>query len=228
MIMKMKYMNPKITSLVLLVLFVICSLEAQEIKDYDGNTYKEISYGQQKWLACNLKVSHFRNGDPIMHAETIEEWLKAAQQGIPAWCYPGNDKRNDFKHGKLYNWYAVNDPRGLSPEGWNIPANSDWMQLVKSLNGNDVAGGRLKQPGDWKSGSGTNSIGFSALPSGYRDGSGTFKDFGKSAGWWSVSSPVDVKPTDEKYYVRIKDRSSGVNYLPVARSFGLSVRCVKD
>jgi len=86
----------------------------------------EVTIGNQVWMSQNLNVDKFRNGDPIPHAETREEWEKAGENRHPAWCYYDNDSANADKYGKLYNWYAVNDPRGLAPEGWKIPSHEDW------------------------------------------------------------------------------------------------------
>ena len=82
----------------------------------------EITIGRQVWMTENLNVDKFRNGDPISHAKTDEEWVKAGENGSPAWSHYDNDPANGEKYGKLYNWYAVNDSRGLAPEGWKIPS----------------------------------------------------------------------------------------------------------
>ena len=91
----------------------------------------------KEWMPGNLKVSKFANGEPIMEAKTTEEWHNAGKNKQPAWCYYNNDPKNDRKYGKLYNWYAVNDPRGLAPEGWHVPDDKEWNNFP----GNNVAGG---------------------------------------------------------------------------------------
>jgi aspartate kinase len=89
----------------------------------------------------NLNVSNFRNGEAIPEAKTNEEWIKAGNEGKPAWCYYENRSENGRIYGKLYNWYALNDPRGLAPAGWSIPENNDWRTLVKNLKGVAVVTG---------------------------------------------------------------------------------------
>jgi hypothetical protein len=82
---------------------------------------KSVTIGTQVWMKENLNVSTFRNGEPIPEAKTAEEWKAAGAAKQPAWCYYDNDPKNGAKYGKLYNWYAVNDPRGLVPVGWHVP-----------------------------------------------------------------------------------------------------------
>jgi uncharacterized protein (TIGR02145 family) len=103
-------------------------------KDADGKVYKSVIIGNQSWMAENLNTSKFRNGDPIPEAKTDEEWIKAAENKQPAWCYLDNNPENS-KYGRLYNWYAVNDPRGLAPNGWHIPSEYEWEQLSRKTGG---------------------------------------------------------------------------------------------
>jgi len=102
-------------------LLLIHALSNAQGVDIDGQTFDIVVIGSQTWMAENLNVSHFLNGDPIPHVQTNEEWLKAAENRRPAWCYYNNDPVNGKKYGKLYNWFAVNDSRGLAPPGWHIP-----------------------------------------------------------------------------------------------------------
>jgi uncharacterized protein (TIGR02145 family) len=111
--------------------------------------YKSVKIGTQTWMTENLNVSTFRNGDPIPEAKTNEEWEKAGKEGKPAWCYYKNDPKNGAKYGKLYNWYAVNDPRGLAPVGWHIPTDAEWITLENQL-GED-AGKKIKSTSGWDS-----------------------------------------------------------------------------
>ena len=99
----------------------------------DGKSYRSIKIGRQVWMAENLSTQYFRNGDIIPHAKTKEEWLQASTNKTPAWCYYENDSTNNQYFGKLYNWYAVDDKRGLAPEGWIIPISTDISQLVEYL-----------------------------------------------------------------------------------------------
>lgn len=113
---------------------------SEVIKDIDGNTYKTITIGEQTWLAENLKVSHFNNGDPILHVTGNYEWFEAGRDGIPAWRYYNDDPSTAEKYGKLYNGFAVSDPRGLAPEGWRVPGDYDWDEFFIAI------GGKLSEP----------------------------------------------------------------------------------
>lgn len=104
--------------------------------------YKTVTIGTQVWMKENLNVSTFRNGDPIPEAKTDEEWKAAGDAKQPAWCYYDNDPNNGAKYGKLYNWYAVNDSRGLAPEGWHVPTDQEWTDLIGFLG--DDAGKKMK------------------------------------------------------------------------------------
>ena len=92
-----------------------------------------VTIGTQVWMTKNLDVSTFRNGDPIPEVKTQEEWEEAGKNKQPAWCYYDNDPKNGEKYGKLYNWYAVNDPRGLAPTGWHVPTDAEWRTLTVYL-----------------------------------------------------------------------------------------------
>jgi len=105
---------------------------------------QQIKIGAQTWAAKNLDVSSFRNGDAITEAKTTAEWTAAGEQGKPAWCYYENDPANGAKYGKLYNWYAVNDPRVLAPKGWHMPSDEEWTILTDYLGGENGAGTKMK------------------------------------------------------------------------------------
>jgi len=106
-----------------------------------------VTIGTQVWMTKNLNVDKFRNGDPIPQAKTDEEWENAGKNKQPAWCYYDKDPANGAKYGKLYNWYAVNDSRGLSPVGFHIPTDAEWTKLVNFL-GSD-AGTKMKSKSGW-------------------------------------------------------------------------------
>lgn len=110
---------------------------------------KSVTIGKQVWMARNLDVSTFRNGDPIPEAKTDTEWIKAAEEGRPAWCYYNNDPAKGAKYGKLYNWYAVSDPRGLAPQGWHVPSDTEWNVLTDYLGGEAKAGAKMKTKQGW-------------------------------------------------------------------------------
>jgi uncharacterized protein (TIGR02145 family) len=197
---------------------------------------QSVTIGNQIWMTKNLDVSTFRNGDPIPEAKTEEEWYLAGQNGEPAWCYYDNDPTNGEKYGKLYNWYAVNDPRGLAPEGWHVPNDSEWTNLVTFLGGEDLAGAKMKTPLGWEDNSpevndsweGTNESGFSALPGGSRTAVGYFSILGGGGFWWS-STEVEEDPF--KYIQDItlySEFALAIIGLGEDRSEGKSVRCIKD
>ena len=105
---------------------------------------QSVTIGKQMWMTRNLDVSIFRNGDPIPEAKTEGDWKAYNQAGEPAWCYYNNDHANGVKYGKLYNWHAVSDPRGLAPKGWHIPSDQEWTVLTDYLGGTGKAGSEMK------------------------------------------------------------------------------------
>jgi uncharacterized protein (TIGR02145 family) len=185
----------------------------------------EVTIGSQVWTSTNLDVSTFRNGDPIPEAKTMEEWEKAGKNKQPAWCYYDNDPSNGAKYGKLYNWYAVNDPRGLAPNGYHIPTDAEWTILTDYLGGEDNAGTKMKSTSGWKdNGNGTNSSGFSGLPGGYRFNDGTFSGIGYYGYWWSSSESY----TDDAWYRSLYYSSGYVYRYSSSKENGFSVRCLRD
>ena len=109
-----------------------------------SKTSDTVTIGSQIWATKNLSVTTFRNGDNIPEAKTSEEWKKAGKEKKAAWCYYNNDPANGEKYGKLYNWYAVSDPRGIAPEGYHVPGSLEWERLISGLGGNYAAGKKLK------------------------------------------------------------------------------------
>jgi uncharacterized protein (TIGR02145 family) len=181
--------------------------------------------GKQEWMTKNLNVDKFLNGDTIPHAKTAEEWTQAAYNREPAFCYYNNDPANGEKYGKLYNWYAVNDPRGLAPKGWHIPSDTEWTQLTDYLGGEDAAGSKMKSASGWKeNGNGLNSSGFSGLPGGRRETNGTFYSIGSSGSWWS-STEYDRSYAWYRYMGYAKGNVSRIGSNN-AQMF--SVRCLRD
>jgi uncharacterized protein (TIGR02145 family) len=190
----------------------------------------EVTIGKQVWMSENLNVDKFRNGDPIPEAKTNEEWGEARENGQPAWCYYNNNPDNGDRYGKLYNWLAVNDPRGLAPEGWKIPSDEDWTRLTDFLGGESVAGKKMKSTEFWadnegESGNGTNKSGFSGLPGGGRSNYGSFDDVGKYGSWWSSTE----HGTSTAWGRYLSFYSSGNLGRPSStKASGFSVRCLRD
>lgn len=188
------------------------------------NVPTEVAIGSQVWMTENLSVDEFRNGDLIPHANTREEWLKAGAEKQPAWCYYDNNPSNGEKYGKLYNWYAVIDPRGLAPKGWHIPSDNEWSMLIKLLGWNE-AGEKLKSTSGWgKNGNGTNELGFLGLPSGLRSNQGVFLSKGEYGYWWSSTNAS----RGTAWYRAPSCYANSVNRFWAFYELGLSVRCVKD
>jgi len=101
-----------------------------------------ITIGTQKWMIVNLDIETYRNGDIIPQVTDPTAWKELT---TGAWCYYGNNDDNGAKYGKLYNWYAVNDSRGLAPQGWHISTDAEWTTLSTLLGGEDIAGGKIER-----------------------------------------------------------------------------------
>ena len=184
--------------------------------------------GYQIWMKKNLDIDRFKNGDKIPMAKTAEEWQRAAERKQPAWCYYNDDVTNGEIYGKLYNWYAVNDLRGICPEGWHIASDNEWLLLTNYLGGLNTAGGKLKatKTNHWQvpNVGATNISGFSALPGGYRDFDGSFYFIGYKGFFWS-----STKNNDEYAWGRtLNNSNAGVNRYYYEMSLGASIRCLKD
>src|SRR5665811_638068 len=214
-----------------LLIIIVClftnGLVAQ-VTDKDGNGYNTVHIGSQVWMSANLNVSHFRNGDIIPEAEGANEWKKAGNEGRPAWCYYDNDPINGRSYGKLYNWYAVHDPRGLAPYGWHVPSTFEWYNLSDYLGGEGVAGDKMKSTSGWDSnGYGTNVSGFAGLPGGVRfNVDGTFGAVGSHGYWWS-STELSTSTTNAWDRILVYG-SGGVTRNDNDKQDGFSVRCLRD
>ena len=195
------------------------------MNNMEDTTIQEVKIGNQFWMLENLDAEYFRNGDSIPQAKTAEEWENAGKNNEPAWCYYDNDESNGTKYGKLYNWYAVNDPRGLAPEGYHIPSNKELTELTDNLGRENVAGVKMKSSNGWyESGNGNNSSGFSALPGGFRYINGSFSDIAKVGNWWS-SSESDTSNAVSRF---LNYYNADVFNYNSDKQNGFSVRCLKD
>jgi uncharacterized protein (TIGR02145 family) len=181
--------------------------------------------GNQIWMEKNLNTGTFQNGDPIAEAKTKEEWMKADSLQQPAWCYYQNNPSNDTLYGKIYNWYAVNDPRKLAPAGWHVASDNEWMTLLEFLGGYQFAGKKIKAKLGWNlNGFGTNESGLSVVAAGERHVDGEFSSAGLLTAFWTSTS-YDSGNAWEYYLYHFNDRVGKSN---VNKSGGLSVRCIKD
>jgi uncharacterized protein (TIGR02145 family) len=200
---------------------------------------EETQIGSQIWSTKNLNVSHYRNGDIIPQIINHNDWLNTT---TGAWCWYNNDSTNGTIYGKLYNWYAVTDPRGLAPKGWHIPSKAEFDTLV--FNVGLVEGGKIMDScaNYWikTDSSFTNETGFSALPGGYKGlvMSGKISEFssiGELAAWWSSSI---YEPYQKHAWLLILHGSSKSydnsytipSFMPnvSTKNEGYSVRCLKD
>lgn len=185
----------------------------------------EVIIGDQVWSVKNLNVDKFNNGDYIPECKTILEWKKASKNGTPAWCNYDNDYLNGEKYGKLYNWYALNDPRGIAPKGWHIPSEKEWIKLSTYLGGENIAGDKMKSKEGWDvSGNGNNESKFNGFPGGFRFGNGEFGNITGLGSFWSTTefqiSYVDVLILDYG--------TSTASFTPFEKAFGASIRCIKN
>jgi uncharacterized protein (TIGR02145 family) len=236
-----------------LIIFCTNCCSNGEWQGYNGNAWinmtgcasspspTNVTICSQVWISKNLDVATYRNGDPIPKVTNYAEWY-ALKTG--AYCYYNNDSATYAAvFGKLYNWYAVNDSRGLAPAGWHVPSDAEWTTLSNCLGGYLIAGGKMKSIGTLEAGTGlwvspntdaTNSSGFNGLPAGIRiatlaiDGS----SINRSAYWWSSTN----YSTDRAWSRQVMFNSSILDWgigspsgePPFVKYQGMSVRCIKD
>lgn len=218
-----------ISSVIVVGLTLTSGMKSSE--EFVGTSpYKEVVIGNQTWMAENLNVMTFRNGDTIQEARTVDEWREAGKLKKPAWCYFNNDSTNEKKYGKLYNFFAVSDPRGLAPTGWQIPSGNDWYTLSEFLGDKKKGGAKLKSTNGWlKNGNGTNSTGFSGVPSGSREFAMINRDegFGSDSSrciWWSSTI---AKSNDVLVYTLYWKNNRFSPIWETSVNDGYSVRCIK-
>jgi uncharacterized protein (TIGR02145 family) len=188
-------------------------------------TIGEVIIGNQIWATKNLDIDKFNNGDVIPEAKTNNEWNLANINKTPAWCNFDNDEKNGAKYGKLYNWYAVIDPRGIAPKGWHVPSKSEWLILLNNLGGGVIAGNKMKSSSGWDySGNGNNESNFLGLPGGFRFDNGDFGNIGNLGNFWSTTtylkSMVEV--------LNLDNGSPEATFFLPEKGFGMSIRCLKN
>jgi uncharacterized protein (TIGR02145 family) len=231
---------------------LIASLQAQInafVTEY-GEPLPSVAIGTQKWMKKNLDVATYRDGTPIPEVPRFKEdgsdngaaW-GALKTG--AWCYYTNadGSNEDATYGKLYNWYAVAgiyDAASLTdsslrkqfaPTGWHVPSDGEWTTLTAFLDqeaptGN--AGGKMKETelAHWKTpnGGATNSSGFTGLPGGYRRSNGAFGGISNYGYWWSSTEYF----TTDAWYRNLGYNNGNVYRYSIVKTFGFSVRCLRD
>jgi len=206
------------------------------VTDIDGNIYQTITIGSQVWMAENLKVTHFQNGDIIPNVTDSSAW---SDRLTGAYCNYINDENNANTYGRLYNWHAIDDSRNIAPEGWHVPTDEEWNQLEiflgmdpgqadeVGMRGGDV-GGKLKETGysHWVNPNegATNECGFSALPGGLRVDNGHFQGKGFEAFFWTSTE----RDSDHAWHRFLTYAFSSVMRGNYSKRRGFSVRCVRD
>ena len=193
--------------------------------DYPKPNESEVKISAQTWMTSNLDVEKFNNGDLIPQAKNDDEWKLAGEQKKPIWAFYDYDEANGKKFGKLYNFYVVNDKRGIAPKGWHVPSRTDWGNLMNFLGGENTAGKKLKNSKGWsKNGNGTNEVGFFGLPGGQSHFLGGGQGIGQYANWWSST----VKDAEAAYAPSLShDKESLILFNP-RKEYGFSVRLIKD
>jgi len=195
------------------------------INDVDGNAYNTVLIGTQCWIQSNLKVSKYRNGDAIPTGLNDATW-SSTNNG--AYTIYNNDLTNNAIYGKLYNWHAVIDSRGLCPTGWHVPSDGEWTTLTTYLGGESVAGGKMKSTGTtyWDSPNtgATNESGFSVLPGGYRFNVGSFLNIRIHAFFWSATE----SDSSNAWFRYLYSSIGNVNRYYYYKLYGFSVRCLRD
>ncbi|MCF8308192.1 MAG: T9SS type A sorting domain-containing protein [Bacteroidales bacterium] len=208
-----------------------------ECMDYDDNSYPVVTIGEQIWMAKNLQTSHYMDGTEIPLVETNDAWDNLGYEQR-AWCYYDNSDANGATYGVLYTWAAASDNtssksshsdvQGACPGGWHLPSDAEWTELVDFLDGEDEAGGDLKETGTehWYSlnEGATNSSGFTALPGGHRKSYGEFWTINSQVNYWT-----STENTGNHSWMRSLDAyGTQVSRMADEKDHGFYVRCVKD
>ena len=219
--------------------FAICG----DLIEHEGYSYSTVQIGEQCWFSENLRADQYRNGDFIDGGLTNEEWGSTVEgaQAVYGETQQGCDNSfavdfdacsNSFlsllNYGRLYNWYAVNDSRGICPSGWHVPSDTEWTQLVDELGGGLVAGQAFRSQSGWACGqNGNNESGFAALPAGFRD---SFFSYFSQVGNWTFfwSSTLDSEGDNAWTRFLVSDYLYFVNRDSTPLGRGNSVRCIKD
>jgi uncharacterized protein (TIGR02145 family) len=185
-----------------------------------------VQIGDQIWMAENLSLRHYQNGDSIAFAETAEDLIRYGHAAVGAWMYPNGDSTLVEEYGLLYNWFAVTDERGIYHEGWHVPSDEDWQQLAEYL-GVDSAGTQLKVTEYWKDdGGGSNSSGFAALPAGFRHIDGKYEGYGIYGSWWT-STILE----EDSYFVLFRGVGNYYDHIyrdRTSKYLGMSLRMIKN
>jgi uncharacterized protein (TIGR02145 family) len=192
---------------------------------HNAQSFKTIAVGNRVWMAENLNVSKFQNGEIIKEAKSSTEWIQSTKNGIPVWCHYNNDPNNGSKYGKIYNFYALNNSRGVCPAGWRIPDEKDWNYLSNQISASgDNIGNQLKSKFGWnENGNGLDRIGFGALPGGGRLDNGDFIKIGEYGMYWSSNRDN----LNNVAYKLLSNVDGVMHNFSTNPNVGMSIRCVK-
>jgi uncharacterized protein (TIGR02145 family) len=213
-------------------LIISSNLSAQTpgggVTDIDGNTYETVVIGTQEWMASNLRVSRYNNGDSILFEPNLANWNSLS---VGAFTWHSNDQNYDLTYGKLYNWFTVSDSRGVCPTGWHIPETNEFSELFTTLGGTGVAGGAMKDtiPGYWNAPNtgANNSSGFNALPgAGVNSPLSIFGPLGENAQWWTSSETISDPSKADRIIIYYNMASALYDNAP--KPVGLSLRCLQN
>ncbi len=201
------------------------------VNDIDDNEYRIIQIGTQEWLSENLKTTKFNDGSPVPNIQNEDEWSNLTSG---AWSYYDNEIENNLKYGKLYNWYVIcpitNGGKNICPLGWHVPSLTEWNLLITNAGGSNQAMISLKSSGSfyWQSPNninGSNSTGFSALPSGLGFTNGGHEYINLDTLWWT-----STVSGNNSYYVGMRNavNPQSIFSFPDNKNYAFCVRCIKD
>jgi uncharacterized protein (TIGR02145 family) len=191
------------------------------VADIEGNIYFTVKIGGQEWMAQNLNTSKYRDGTDIGEVQGNTNWTS---NNTGAWCNYNDDVLTGNVYGKLYNWYAVNNSRGLAPAGWHVASQAEWLTLLNYCNSDiSQAGRKLSEQGSshWQNGGGSNDFSFAALPGGVR-GSEGFYYLTQLYSFWTSSS------TNTNFAPMYSYGGEAPTISDLEKYYGCSVRCIKD
>jgi len=198
-------------------------VQSSGISSENSTQIASVTIGTQVWMKKNLTVTRYRNGDIIPQVKDSAQWAKLT---TGAWCWYNNDSTTGAVYGKLYNWYAVHDPRGLAPVGWHVSSDSEWYVVSNFLG--KGSGGKMKETGTthWfdPNVDATNSSGFTGLPGGYRSEIGQFC-YIRYLGLWWTSTGYNISSS---WYRRLLCYSDFLDYWRFPKQMGFSVRCIRN